>query len=73
MNLARNPGPAWWQNRSARSRARVGTTRRSLAIAGLIQLDGRITPKGLLTPAEAVPCDAYVAELAKPEIAIGES
>jgi hypothetical protein len=73
VNLARNPAPRRWQNRSARSTARVGTTRYSLAIAGLIQLDGRITPKGLHTPAEAVPFDGYVAELAKPEIAIGES
>jgi len=35
----------------------------SLAITGVMQVDGRISSAGVYTPDEAVPFDAYVAEL----------
>lgn len=41
------------------------TTGYSLAITGLMQASGAIAPDGVHTPDEAVPGDAYVAELAK--------
>jgi lysine 6-dehydrogenase len=41
------------------------TTGYSLAITGLMQASAAITPPGVYTPDEAVPGDAYVAELAK--------
>jgi len=46
------------------------TTGYSLAITGLMQVGGAIAPAGVRTPDEAVPGDAYVAELAKRDIKI---
>jgi len=43
--------------------AMMRTTGYSLAITGLMQVDGRITAKGVHTPDEAVPFEAYVDEL----------
>lgn len=43
--------------------AMMRTTGYSLAITGLMQVDGRISALGVHTPDEAVPFDAYVAEL----------
>jgi lysine 6-dehydrogenase len=45
--------------------AMMRTTGYSLAITGRMQADGRITARGVHTPDEAVPFDAYVSELAK--------
>src|SRR5207247_1738288 len=45
--------------------AMMRTTGYSLAITGLMQVDGRIATKGVHTPDEAVPFGDYVAELAK--------
>ena len=44
----------------------------SLAVTGLMQVDGRITAHGVHTPDEAVPFDAYVDELSKRGIEIRE-
>lgn len=44
----------------------------SLAITGLMQVDGRIARKGVLTPDEAVPFQAYVDELRERGIEIRE-
>ena len=52
--------------------AMMRTTGYSLAITGLMQVDGRITAPGVHTPDEAVPFDAYVAELAKRGVEIRE-
>ncbi len=52
--------------------AMMRTTGYSLAITGLMQVDGRITAPGVQTPDEAVPFDAYVAELAKRGVEIRE-
>ncbi|MGH7700105.1 MAG: saccharopine dehydrogenase family protein [Gemmatimonadales bacterium] len=43
--------------------AMMRTTGYSLAITGLMQVDGRITARGVRTPDEAVPFGEYVAEL----------
>src|SRR5689334_4841589 len=48
------------------------TTGYSLAITGLMQVDGRITERGAHTPDEAVPFGAYVAELKTRGIEIRE-
>ena len=48
------------------------TTGYSLAITGLMQVDGRIAAAGVHTPDEAVPFRAYVDELAKRGIEIRE-
>ncbi|HEV2750833.1 MAG TPA: saccharopine dehydrogenase C-terminal domain-containing protein [Gemmatimonadales bacterium] len=52
--------------------AMMRTTGYSLAITGMMQLDGRIAAKGVHTPDEAVPFDAYVSELAKRGVEIRE-
>lgn len=49
------------------------TTGYSLAITGVMQVDGRIATKGVKVPDECVPADAYVAELAKRGVLIVES
>jgi lysine 6-dehydrogenase len=50
--------------------AMMRTTGYSLSITGQMQVDGRITAKGVHTPDEAVPFDDYVKELAKRGIKI---
>jgi lysine 6-dehydrogenase len=45
--------------------AMMRTTGYSLSITGQMQADGRVTEKGVHTPDEAIPFDAYVAELAR--------
>ncbi len=52
--------------------AMMRTTGYSLAITGLMQLDGRIAVKGVRTPDEAVPFGEYVGELAKRGVEIRE-
>jgi len=52
--------------------AMMRTTGYSLAITGLMQVDGRIAAAGVHTPDEAVPFRAYVDELAKRGIEIRE-
>jgi len=52
--------------------AMMRTTGYSLAITGLMQVDGRITARGAHTPDEAVPFAAYVGELKKRGIEIRE-
>jgi lysine 6-dehydrogenase len=52
--------------------AMMRTTGYSLAITGLMQVDGRITELGVHTPDEAVPFAAYVAELKKRGVEIRE-
>lgn len=52
--------------------AMMRTTGYSLAITGLMQVDGRIAVKGVRTPDEAVPFGEYVAELAKRGVEIRE-
>ncbi len=52
--------------------AMMRTTGYSLAITGLMQVDGRIAAKGVHTPDEAVPFREYIAELAKRGIEIRE-
>src|SRR5881275_3294152 len=52
--------------------AMMRTTGYSLAITGLMQVDGRIATKGVHTPDEAVPFGDYVAELAKRGVEIRE-
>jgi lysine 6-dehydrogenase len=52
--------------------AMMRTTGYSLSITGLMQADGRITARGVHTPDEAVPFDAYVAELKKRGVEIHE-
>lgn len=52
--------------------AMMRTTGYSLAITGLMQVDGRIAAKGVHTPDEAVPFVDYVAELAKRGVEIRE-
>jgi len=53
--------------------AMMRTTGYSLAITGLLQLDGRITTKGVHTPDECVPAAAYIEELAKRGVVIEET
>jgi lysine 6-dehydrogenase len=52
--------------------AMMRTTGYSLSITGLMQADGRITARGVQTPDEAVPFDAYVGELRKRGVDIRE-
>jgi lysine 6-dehydrogenase len=52
--------------------AMMRTTGYSLAITGLMQVDGRITARGAHTPDEAVPFGPYVNELKKRGIEIRE-
>ena len=52
--------------------AMMRTTGYSLAITGLMQVDGRISTLGVRTPDEAVPFDAYVAELEQRGVEIRE-
>ena len=52
--------------------AMMRTTGYSLAITGVMQVDGRITAKGVHTPDEAVPFGPYVEELAKRGVVIRE-
>ena len=52
--------------------AMMRTTGYSLAITGLMQADGRVTQKGVLTPDEAMPFQPYVDELAKRGVMIRE-
>jgi len=52
--------------------AMMRTTGYSLAITGLMQVDGRISAKGVRTPDEAVPFAEYVVELGKRGIEIRE-
>jgi lysine 6-dehydrogenase len=53
--------------------AMMRTTGYSLAITGLMQLDGRIATVGVHTPDECVPAAPYLEELAKRGIAIEET
>jgi lysine 6-dehydrogenase len=57
---------------SAGISAMMRTTGYSLSITGLMQVDGRISAKGVHTPDEAVPFGPYVEELAKRGIRIRE-
>jgi len=52
--------------------AMMRTTGYSLAITGLMQVDGRISAKGAHTPDEAVPFRPYVDELKKRGVEIRE-
>ncbi len=52
--------------------AMMRTTGYSLAITGLMQADGRVKAKGVLTPDEAMPFQSYVDELAKRGVMIRE-
>ncbi|MGH7671916.1 MAG: saccharopine dehydrogenase family protein, partial [Gemmatimonadales bacterium] len=52
--------------------AMMRATGYSLAITGLMQVDGRITARGVHTPDEAVPFKAYVDELRKRGMEIRE-
>src|SRR5438094_2691172 len=52
--------------------AMMRTTGYSLAITGLMQVDGRISANGVRTPDEAVPFGDYVAELAKRGVEVRE-
>jgi lysine 6-dehydrogenase len=52
--------------------AMMRTTGYSLAITGLMQVDGRIRAPGVYTPDEVVPFGAYVAELARRGVEIRE-
>src|SRR5690348_11122657 len=52
--------------------AMMRTTGYSLAITGMMQVDGRITMKGVHTPDEAVPFGDYLSELAKRGVEIRE-
>ena len=52
--------------------AMMRTTGYSLAITGLMQADGRVTRKGVLTPDEAMPFQPYVDELARRGVVIRE-
>jgi lysine 6-dehydrogenase len=52
--------------------AMMRTTGYSLAVTGLMQVDGRISAAGVHTPDEAVPFGEYVAELERRRIEIRE-
>jgi lysine 6-dehydrogenase len=52
--------------------AMMRTTGYSLSITGQMQVDGRVKAKGVLTPDEAIPFDAYVSELGRRGIKIEE-
>src|SRR5467141_3693064 len=73
----RNGKPVAWQlldysDEAHGISAMMRTTGYSLAITGLMQVDGRIAVKGVHTPDEAVPFGEYVAELAKRGVEIRE-
>ncbi|HYT05931.1 MAG TPA: saccharopine dehydrogenase C-terminal domain-containing protein [Gemmatimonadales bacterium] len=73
----RNGKQAAWQLLDYYDEARgisamMRTTGYSLAVTGMMQVDGRITAKGVHTPDEAVPFAEYVSELAKRGVAIRE-
>src|SRR5216684_87973 len=73
----RNGKPVAWQlldylDEAHGISAMMRTTGYSLAITGLMQVDGRIAAKGVHTPDEAVPFGEYVAELAKRGVEIRE-
>ena len=53
--------------------AMMRTTGYSLAVTSLMQVDGRVTRKGVTTPDEGMPAEAYIAELAGHGIAIQRS
>jgi lysine 6-dehydrogenase len=53
--------------------AMMRTTGFSLAITGLMQVDGRVTARGVHTPDVAVPFGAYVAELARRGVVVRET
>ncbi len=53
--------------------AMMRTTGYSLSITGQMQADGRWSRKGVYTPDEAMPFEAYVAELAKRGVKIEET
>jgi lysine 6-dehydrogenase len=53
--------------------AMMRTTGYSLAITGLMQVDGRITVKGVKTPDECVPGNDYIAELGRRGVNIREA
>ena len=70
-------GRAAWQlidryDRDHGISAMMRTTGYSLAVTGLMQVDGRIARHGVATPDEAVPYGAYVAEMAKRGVEILE-
>ena len=48
------------------------TTGYSLSITGLMQVDGRVSARGVRTPDEAVPYAEYVSELSKRGVEIRE-
>ncbi|HEV2083548.1 MAG TPA: saccharopine dehydrogenase C-terminal domain-containing protein [Gemmatimonadales bacterium] len=52
--------------------AMMRTTGYSLSITGQMQVDGRVKAKGVHTPDEAIPFDAYLSELGKRGIRIEE-
>jgi lysine 6-dehydrogenase len=52
--------------------AMMRTTGYSLSVTGEMQVDGRVTAKGVHTPDEAIPFAAYVTELARRDIKIEE-
>lgn len=52
--------------------AMMRTTGYSLAITGVMQVDGRVSAAGVYTPDEAVPFQAYVAELGRRGVEITE-
>jgi lysine 6-dehydrogenase len=52
--------------------AMMRTTGYSLSITGQMQADGRVTAKGVHTPDEAIPFQAYVAELGRRGVRIEE-
>jgi lysine 6-dehydrogenase len=52
--------------------AMMRTTGYSLSITGQMQVDGRVTLKGVHTPDEAMPFKAYVSELSRRGIRIEE-
>src|SRR5260370_11274210 len=52
--------------------AMMRATGYSLAVTGMMQVDGRITAHGVHTPDEAVPVPAYVGELGKRGVEIPE-
>jgi lysine 6-dehydrogenase len=52
--------------------AMMRTTGYSLSITGQMQVDGRVKAKGVHTPDEAIPFEAYVSELGKRGIRIEE-
>src|SRR6478735_7994613 len=52
--------------------AMMRTTGYSLAITALMQADGRVTAKGVVTPDESMPAKGYIEELAKRGVKIEE-